>query len=102
MRRGFPPGWWVDRFIQKLANIHHVHHGGRLIGLRQNNQVEVIDAIAHSVVDEKVLDGVLIRESRTHLPKGIGLRHVLHQGFIVGEAQAGSRRSESYHRGRHG
>jgi hypothetical protein len=78
MRRGFPPRWWEERFIQKLANIHHVHHGARLIGLRQNNHAEVIDAIALSVVNEKVMDGVLIRGSNTHLPKGIGLQHVLH------------------------
>jgi hypothetical protein len=49
------------------------------------------------MVDEKVVDGILIRGSHTQQPKGVGLQHVLRRGFIVGEAQAGSRKWSALH-----
>jgi hypothetical protein len=42
------------------------------------------------MVSEEVMNGILTRRSRAHQPEGIGHRHVLHRGLVVGQAQAGS------------
>ena len=36
----------LERIIWYLTNSHHVYHGRRLIGLRQINLVEVVNAVA--------------------------------------------------------
>ena len=76
----------MEGVIQKLVNRHHVDHGSGLTCLRQIDHIEVIDVVALGVVNEKVVDGILIHGSLTHQPKGIGPHHVLHQGFIIGQA----------------
>ena len=51
--------------IRELANSHHVDHERGLTGVSQVDHVEVGDMVALDVVDEEVVDGVLLRRSRT-------------------------------------
>ena len=74
----------MERIIRYLTNSHHVNHEHRVIGLRQINLVEVVNAVVLDVVDEKVVDDVLVCRSCAHQPERIGLRHILHRGFVVG------------------
>ena len=76
----------MEGVIRKLANSHHIDHRRGLIGLSQINQVEVGNAIMLDMVSEEVVDGVLVRGSRTLQPEGIGLQRVLHRGLVVGQA----------------
>ena len=76
----------VAGVVRELANSHHVDHGRRLIGLGRINHVEVGDAVALDVVDEKVVDGVLVRRSHTLQPERLGLRRVLYRGLVIGQA----------------
>lgn len=81
-----------------MVDSHHVHHGCRLIGLRQINHVEVVNMVMLNVVDEKVVDSVLICGSYNHQPKGLGPQPVLHRGFIIDQAQVGSWKWLASHR----
>ena len=63
-----------------LPGLHHVYHWRKLVGLREIDLVEVVDVAALGVVDKKMVQGVLIDRIRTHQPKRIGPRHVLHRG----------------------
>ena len=53
------------RIIRKLANSHHVDHGRRLTGVSWVDHVEIGGVVALNVVDEDLVDGVLVRRSRT-------------------------------------
>ena len=55
----------MEGIVRKLANIHDVDHGCRLIGLSRINHVGVGDVVALNVVSEEVEDGILVRGSRT-------------------------------------
>ena len=59
---------------RKLTNSHHVDHGRRLTGVSWVNHVEIGGVVALNVVDEDLVDGVLVRRSRTLQPKRIGPR----------------------------
>ena len=56
---------WERGIIRKLAESHHVDHGRGLTGVSWVDHVEVDDVIAFDVVGEEVVDGVLVRRSRT-------------------------------------
>jgi hypothetical protein len=76
----------MEGVLLKLANIHHVDHGRRLIRPSQINHVEVGGAVTLDVVGEEVVDGVLVSRSHTLQPERIGLRQVLHRSLVVGQA----------------
>ena len=87
----------MKRIIWYLTNSHHVDHGRGVISLRQINLVEVIDVVVLDVVDEKVVDGVLVRRSCAYQPERIGPRHILHWGLVVDQVQAGRRELLTLH-----
>jgi hypothetical protein len=61
----------VERFgrkrgiIRELVNSHHIDHGHGLTGVSQVDHVEVSGMVMLDVADEEVVDGVLLRRSRT-------------------------------------
>ena len=56
---------WERGIIRKLAESHHVDHGRGLARVSRVDHVEVGDVVALDVVDKEVVDGVLLRRSRT-------------------------------------
>ena len=51
----------MEHFIQKIClDLHHVYHWRRLVGLREVDLIEVIDATVLGVVGEKMVQGDLI------------------------------------------
>ena len=56
----------MEHVIQKLPDLHHVYHWRSLVGLREVDLVEVIDVAALGVVGEKMVQGVLTDQIRTH------------------------------------
>ena len=71
----------MERVIQKIcSDLHHVYHWRRLVGLKEVDLIEVIDAATLSMVSKKMVHGVLTDQTRTHQPKRIGLQHALRQG----------------------
>ena len=68
----------MERVIRKIcSDLHHIYHWRRLVGLKEVDLIEVVDAAALGVVGEKMVHGVLTDQTRTHQPKRIGLRHAL-------------------------
>ena len=68
----------MERVIRKVcSNLHHVYHWRRLVGLKEVDLIEVIDAAVLGVVGEKMVHDVLTDRTCTHQPKRIGLWHVL-------------------------
>ena len=71
----------LERVIQRVrSDLHHVYHWRRLIGLKEVDLIEVVDAATLSVVGEKMVHGVLIDWTHTHQHKRIGLQHALRRG----------------------
>ena len=56
----------MERVIQKLPDLHHVYRWRRLVGLREVDLVEVVDVAALSVVDKKMVQGILIDQIHTN------------------------------------
>ena len=57
----------MERVIQKIcSDLHHVYHWRKLVGLKEVDQIEVIDVAALSVVGEKMVHDILIDRICTH------------------------------------
>ena len=71
----------MERVIRKVClDLHHVYHWCRLVGLKEVDLIEVIDAAMLGVVGEKMVHSVLIDQTHTHQPERIGLRYALRRG----------------------
>ena len=50
----------VEHFVRKIySELHHVYHWGRLVGVKEVDLIEVVDAAALDVVGEKMVHSVL-------------------------------------------
>jgi len=57
----------VEHFVRKIcSNLHHVYHSGKLVGLKEVDLIEVINAATLCVVGEKMVHGILIDWICTH------------------------------------
>ena len=48
----------MERFIQRLLDLHHVYHWCRLISLREVDLVEIVDIAVLGVVGKKMVQGI--------------------------------------------
>ena len=57
----------MEHVIRKIcSDLHHVYHWRRLVGLKEVDLIEVVDAASLGVVGEKMVHDVLTDQICTH------------------------------------